>query len=607
MPPVEVFPEETSRSKYWGYGSIDQLPVKSEFSTPKSGVYQTNQTQKQNRRIFLWGIVLLIGVIGLLGIKILNADRIRTIISDVTEGTLSSLKTDQAENPNVPNLIFLLIDDQGHGDMPYINEQLIELMPNIHELADTGVKFTQYYTESLCSPARAALMTGKYSIHTGMQHSLITQSASWGLPLGNPILPQILEHHGYVRRMVGKWHLGFYQPGFLPTNRGFESHFGYYGGQENYYEHSLSEDGDIWKDWARDGYPAEITNDTDNGYSLTLFADEVDNILISHDQSKPLFLYYATQATHAPLSDPPRHYITDEQLDYIAELTSHNGSLSQRELFLRTSVALDQTIGQMMATLKSTGMYENTIILAASDNGGCAFNGGNNYPLRGEKRTQWEGGVRTNGFVHSPLLADDAKGSTFNGLFHVTDWLPTILYGILGNSTKAEERKYDGIDQWEVIQGKVEQSARDQILYNIEIMDLVNDSFIAAYRQGPYKLVYGEVSQPVYTPMTPEVTDYCESKSSYGNQTTSVYNIPEDGSEDYNIVESLDDGHLSAMWYAIDGFWESSVKAAYSTTSNFRYKKVWLDHDSYCVPWVHYKAEQEREHLPMLTNSTSTS
>jgi len=573
-----------------------------ESASTSSNVVET-QTYPRNR--LLWALVLVtVGFFGFVTLSIYDVAKKESVSNVIKEATpVSGMKedsfseVDDAGTSGVPNIIFLLIDDQGHNDMPYVNPQLEGLMPNIKALADEGIKFTQYYTESLCTPARAALMTGKYSIHTGMQHELVGSNQHWGLPLGQPILPEILEHHGYTRRMVGKWHLGFFHPAYIPTNRGFESHLGYFGGQENYYAHSEPLDTIVWKDWFRDGYPEEISSEYDGGYSLSLFAQEVDEILISHDQSKPLFLYYATQATHAPLSDPPRHYLTDEEILYIQALTGNDDdNLSQRDLFLRTSVALDKTIGQMIETLKATGMYENTIILAGSDNGGCAYYGGSNYPLRGEKRTQWEGGVRTNGFVHSPLLSDEVKGTTFTDLFHVTDWIPTIIYGILGNSTQTE-RKYDGVNQWDAIQG-LSKTKRKQILYNIEIMNTTDDSFICAYRDGPFKLVYGEVEMDIFTPIIKEDFNYCESDGSYGTQSTSLFNIPEDGSENINIVEAVEDGQLSAMWNAIDGFFTSSVKSAYDDSDDFRYYKTWLDHDRYTVPWYHYREDQLREHLP---------
>jgi len=552
-------------------------------------------------RISLWALVAVI--FGLFGLGMLDTSNHWPIRFEKEPFSNFEAATLDEEKTNVPNIIFLMIDDQGHGDMGYINPQLRSLMPNIVSLAESGIKMTKYYTDSLCTPARASFMTGKYSIHTGMQHELINTNDHWGLPLGNPILPQMLKNHGYITRMVGKWHLGFFQPAYIPTNRGFDSHFGYYGGQENYYAHSTPCQGRVWTDWQRDGYPAEI-DDEDDGFSLTAFANEVDHILVSHDQSKPLFLYYATQATHAPLANPPEHYLTEDQLDYIKELTGNNGtSMSQRDLFLRTSVALDKTIGQMLETLKSTGMYENTIIMAASDNGGCAYYGADNWPLRGEKRTQWEGGVRTNAFIHSPLLSQSNVNTTYSHLFHVTDWVPTILYGILGNSTESKNKKYDGVNHWSAIQdvdSKEDTSpAREQILHIIEIMDISTDAFIAAYRHGDYKLVFGEFEMPIYTPQSPEKINYCETDGSYGTQTSSVYNVVADGTESINIIEKISDNQLKSMWHAIDGFFDSSVKSAYNKETDFRYKKVWLDHDGYTVPWIHYKEDEERVHLPV--------
>jgi len=267
---------------------------------------------------------------------------------------------------------------------------------------------------------------------------------------------------------------------------------------------------------------------------------------------------------------------------------------------MQISVALDKTIGQMVDTLKATGMYDNTIILVASDNGGklCDQSGGSNYPFRGEKGSQWEGGIHVNGFIHSPLLPEAVRNTTHDHLFHVSDWVPTILHGILGNGT-AKGREYDGVNQWDgIVKKGGSKELRQQILHNIEVYDLEKGSFIAAYRNGPYKLIWGESSEPIYDYDDATVSLNCSNVKNY-EEWTHIYNIPEDPSETNNIVDEIDDYQLSIIWHAIDGFWDSSVKAEYDGEDDGRWKKVWLDHGGYAVPWIHYKVNQERIHLPV--------
>jgi arylsulfatase A-like enzyme len=159
---------------------------------------------------------------------------------------------------------------------------------------------------------------------------------------------------------------------------------------------------------------------TANGtYSDDLYADRADRIFRSHAADlpdSPLFLYFAMQATHTPLQAPQRF------LDLYAGETNVN-----RTKLKAVASAMDETVGKMVASLKATGLYENTIILFLGDNGGAsgAAGGASNYPLRGSKGSLWEGGVRTPAFLHSPLLG--TAGRTETSIIHATDWLPTLL------------------------------------------------------------------------------------------------------------------------------------------------------------------------------------
>ncbi|CAG2103240.1 unnamed protein product, partial [Medioppia subpectinata] len=128
-----------------------------------------------------------------------------------------------------------LFQYKGWGDVGLHGSNQIQT-PNIDLLASNGIILNNYYVSPLCSPSRSALMTGYHPIHTGFQHSVIHNAQPWGLPLKFKILPQYLRPLGYETHIVGKWHLGFFKKDYLPTNRGFDSHFGFWSGHTDYYD-----------------------------------------------------------------------------------------------------------------------------------------------------------------------------------------------------------------------------------------------------------------------------------------------------------------------------------------------------------------------------------
>ncbi|GFT08315.1 arylsulfatase B [Trichonephila clavipes] len=140
-----------------------------------------------------------------------------------------------------PNIILLVADDLGFNDVGVHGSTQIPT-PNLNALAQNGVLLNNYYVCPVCSPSRGALMTGLYPIHTGTQHDVIFVDQPWGLPLTHTLLPQHLRKLGYATHAVGKWHLGFFRKEYTPVYRGFDSHYGYWGGKEDYYDHTQQMD-----------------------------------------------------------------------------------------------------------------------------------------------------------------------------------------------------------------------------------------------------------------------------------------------------------------------------------------------------------------------------
>ncbi|PWA16046.1 hypothetical protein CCH79_00018744 [Gambusia affinis] len=340
----------------------------------------------------------------------------------------------------------------------------------------------------------------RYQIHTGLQHSIIRATQPNCLPLENITLPQKLKEAGYSTHMVGKWHLGFYKRGCLPTQRGFDTFFGSLLGSGDYYSHYKCEGPGMC---GYDLYQGEEAAwEQDRGlYSTVMFTRKAVSILANHDPHKqPLFLYLAYQAVHSPLQVPARY------------LERYKGIPNpHRRKYAAMVSCLDEAIHNLTLALKHFGYYDNTVIVYSTDNGGQPLAGGSNWPLRGSKATYWEGGIRGVGFVHSPLLV--RKGSKCQTLVHITDWFPTLV--TLGGGTLDEDQNLDGYDVWEAI-SEGRPSPRLDILHNIDPIyikakngswkagyGLWNTAVQAALRVGHWKLLTGV---PGYSDWVPPQT-----------------------------------------------------------------------------------------------------
>ncbi|KAK3726387.1 hypothetical protein QZH41_016252, partial [Actinostola sp. cb2023] len=351
--------------------------------------------------------------------------------------------------------------------------------PNIDELANAGVILNNYYVSPICTPTRSAIMTGKYPIHTGMQHSVIMASQPYGLGLNETLLPEYLKKLGYATHGVGKWHLGFYELAYTPIHRGFDTFFGYWCGKGDYWDHSNQEIGG----WGLDLHDGDKTTWTEWGnYSTYMFTDKAVDVIKAHDASDPLFLYLAYQAVHSANTIQP--------LQAPQDLIDKFGNIEheQRRIFAAMVTAMDLSIKKIVDALKAKNIYNNTIIIFTTDNGGPANgfdqNYASNYPLRGVKYTLWEGGLRGTAFMHSPLIKKPGRVST--KLLHVSDWLPTLYVRAGGDIHDLQSA--DGYDMWDTITTD-EMSPRIEILHNIDPM-----TGSAAYRFRNWKLIVNETS-----------------------------------------------------------------------------------------------------------------
>ena len=320
------------------------------------------------------------------------------LVNVLTENHKYNKSTVMLTSKAKANVVFIIIDDLSWNSMGYMPYDLTFATPTLTALAKKGAILTNYYTQEHCTPSRAVLLTGRYPSSIEMQFGDILPNQEWGLPLNETLFPQVLLKNGYKNYAVGKWNLGHFAPEYLPTARGFDEFIGMLGAEEYYWSKYTTRD-----DPVVDFLTANTTcysvyyNSDRNTYSTKLYTHHIQRYIEAHDFSRnPMFMYFAAQAVHQPFIDaydsaaadgiPPSYLSTDM---YEQVLTRVAGKARQQ--YAMALILLDNAVRDILTTLTEAGQIDNTYIVVASDNGGCAGAGGQNWPLRGTKGSLFEG------------------------------------------------------------------------------------------------------------------------------------------------------------------------------------------------------------------------
>lgn len=374
-----------------------------------------------------------------------------------------------AEDARRPNIIFILADDLGWGDIGYHDSDI--RTPHLDRLAAEGVRMNRHYVYATCSPTRVALLSGRFPSRFGVLAPLGSTTQMRG---DDALLPLELRKLGYSTHISGKWHIGETAE-HRPLGYGFDTSYGYLRGQIDPYTHRYKAGDHVT--WHRNDEFVE-----ERGHVTDLITEEAIRIIESAGE-KPFFLYVAHHSPHYPLNEPPQ---------WIAPYEDTIDGVWRRH-FAAAVTHLDNGVGRVVEALERTKLRENTLLVFSSDNGGqqswsapeTEYNGryaahttlGNNQPLRGWKGDLYEGGIRVPAFVNWP--GHTPPGRVFDRPTHVVDWLPTLLRAAGGDPAHCEAA--EGIDLWAALLGRTT-DLPPRLMY-------WRTPSGAAVRQGDWKLI----------------------------------------------------------------------------------------------------------------------
>jgi arylsulfatase A-like enzyme len=349
-----------------------------------------------------------------------------------------------AAEPRRPNIILIVADDLGYADLSCQGSREV-VTPHIDALARDGTRFTNaYVTCAVCSPSRAAILTGRYQQRFGFEFNPARAAhtpESFGLPLSEKTLADVLKASNYKTGLVGKWHLGLAER-FHPMRRGFDEFFGFLHGSHSYLYPNAEKANPIL-------HGTESVNEQE--YLTDAFTREAVAFINRH-KDEAFFLFLSYSAVHSPMESPPQKYL--DRFIHISE--------QRRRTFAAMLAAMDDGIGAVAAELQKLRIEENTLIVFMSDNGGpTPLNTSRNDPLSGMKGELLEGGIRVPLIVRwkDRLPAGQVSKEIVSSL----DLFPTMLS--VAGARPPSSLSLDGINMLPIIKGETARSPRDTLFW----------------------------------------------------------------------------------------------------------------------------------------------
>ena len=472
--------------------------------------------------------------------------------------------------PVKPNIVFVLVDDWGFADVLFHSPYL--KTPNFYELELTGVYLDRHYVYMYCSPSRASLLTGRWPHHVHQWNP--PRTAPIGTNINMTMLPAKLKQAGYSTHMVGKWHQGFFDPAYLPVNRGFDTSSGFLLGGEDHMTQVNHCAVDFWKNLAPD--PRNGT------YDAYTYRNDLIEIIKQHDTSKPFFLYLPLHNAHSPF-EAPQEWI---------DLYPKGSTCDFRRTYQAMISVADNVTGTVVQLLKEKKMWDNTLMVVSADNGGapCA---GSNHPFKGSKYTLFEGGVRSVAFANGGVIPDSMRGKIAEGFIHIADWYPTFckMAGVDPSDSGPGKLPVDGLDVWPILSEDNATTQHEEIVlgYNFTLHTNATGAVIV----GEYKLIVGQqkggCDSLMYTPF-----DYPCTQGPEGDDCDPycLYNIMEDPLERQDLSNTKPDilkmmldrynSHAKEPQDMLDQGWHSLKNMPNFTEACQFFEK----RGSYWQPWV---------------------